>query len=88
PALKQKLDELQQSWGVEPKSLHAHLRELGPRQASAFIKQHSGLLNQLAEVKSLVGSDTLPLISDHEDEIRERFQSYGAHDRPEDHLES
>ncbi|MGO1462794.1 MAG: type I restriction-modification enzyme R subunit C-terminal domain-containing protein [Marinobacter sp.] len=90
PALKQKLDELQQSWGVEPKSLHQHLHlhKLGPRQASEFIKQHSGLLNQLAEVKSLVGSETMPLISDHEDEIRERTQSCGVHAKPEDYLDS
>lgn len=88
PELKQKLDELQQTWGVEPKLLHQHLHKLGPRQASAFIKQHSGLLNQLAEVKSLVGSDYMPLISDHEDEIRERIQSYGVHDKPEDYLDS
>jgi len=29
---------------MEPKSLHTHLRKLGPRQASEFIKQHSGVL--------------------------------------------
>lgn len=88
PALKQKLDELQQAWGVEPKSLHQHLHKLGPRQASEFIRQHSGLLNQLAEVKSLVGSEYMPLISDHEDEIRDRIQNYGVHDKPEDYLDS
>jgi len=88
PKLKQKLDELHQSWGVEPKSLHQHLHKLGPRQASEFIKQHSGLLNQLAEVKSLVGSEYMPLISDHEDEIRDRTQTYGVHSKPEDYLDS
>ncbi|RUR30177.1 type I restriction-modification system endonuclease [Vreelandella andesensis] len=88
PKLKQKLDELEQSWGVAPKTLHSHLHQLGPRQASAFIKQHSGLLNQLAEVKSLVGSDHLPIISEHEDEIRERTQSYGKHAKPEDYLDA
>ncbi|MCC5812050.1 MAG: type I restriction-modification system endonuclease [Ectothiorhodospiraceae bacterium] len=88
PALKQKLDELRQSWGVEPRSLHQHLRKLGPRQASEFIKQHSGLLSQLAEVKALVGSEYMPVISDHEDEVRERTQSYGPHVRPEDYLDA
>jgi type I restriction enzyme, R subunit len=87
PALKQKLDDLQQVWGVEPKSLHQHLRQLGPRQASEFIRQHSGLLEQLAEVKSLVGSEYMPLISNHEDEIRERIQNYGKYERPEDYLD-
>ncbi|MDO6462211.1 type I restriction-modification system endonuclease [Granulosicoccaceae sp. 1_MG-2023] len=87
PALKQKLDELQQSWGVEPKSLHQHLQQLGPRRASGFIKQHSGLLNQLADVKSVMGSEHMPLISTHEDELLERAQSYGTHERPEDYLD-
>ena len=36
----------------------------------------------------MVGSEYMPLISDHEDEIRERIQSYGVHDKPEDYLDS
>lgn len=88
PALKQKLDELQGLWGVEPKTLHKHLYELGPKQAATFIAQHSGLLNQLAEVNQLLGSDRQPVISEHHDEIRERTQSYGAHQKPEDYLDS
>lgn len=87
PPLKHKLDELEHSWGVEPKALHSHLHQLGPRQASAFIKQHSGLLHQLAEVKALVGSEQLPIISEHHDELRERTQSYGQHAKPEDYLD-
>ncbi|EAZ98524.1 type I restriction-modification system endonuclease [Marinobacter sp. ELB17] len=87
PALKQKLDELQQLWGVEPKSLHQHLRKLGPRRASEFIRQHSGLLNQLAEVKQLAGTEYMPLISNDEDEFKKRTQSYGIHERPEDYLD-
>lgn len=87
PELRQKLDELHQSWGVEPKSLHQHLHKLGPRQASEFIKQHSGLLNQLSEMKALVGSETLPLISYDDDEFKKRTQSYGIHERPEDYLD-
>ncbi len=88
PELKQKLDELHQTWGVEPKTLHQHLRKLGPRQASEFIREHGDLMDQLAEVKSLAGSEYMPLISEHEDEIRERTQSYGPHDKPEDYLDS
>ena len=88
PAVKQKLDELQDLWGVEPKSLHTHLRELGPRQAAHFITRHNGLLNQLNEVNNLLGSDWQPVISDHHDEIRERTQSYGVHQKPEDYLDS
>lgn len=88
PALKQKLDELHNLWGVEPKSLHKHLHDLGPQQAAQFIRQHSGLLNQLGEVNALLGSEYQPIISEHPDEIRERTQSYGVHQKPEDYLDS
>ncbi|WP_305906575.1 type I restriction-modification system endonuclease [Methylomarinum sp. Ch1-1] len=88
PALKQKLSELQQLWGVEPKSLHKHLHELGPKQAAHFIQQHTGLMNQLAEVNALLGSERQPIISEHHDEIRDRNQSYGPDNRPEDYLDS
>lgn len=88
PELKQKLDELHGLWGVEPKSLHKHLHDLGPKQAASFITKHSGLVSQLAEVNQLLGSDRQPIISEHHDEIRERTQSYGAHQKPEDYLDS
>ncbi len=88
PALKQKLDELHGLWGVEPKILHKHLHDLGPKHAAQFLIQHSALLNQLAEVNTLLGSDRQPVISEHHDEIRERTQSYGAHEKPGDYLES
>lgn len=88
PALKQKLSELHESWGVEPKILHKHLHELGPKKAVEFINQHGGLLNQIEEVNSLLGTEYQPIISEHHDEIRERTQSYGAYKRPEDYLDS
>ena len=88
PELKKKLDELQEIWGIEPKLLHKHLHQLGPKQAAQFVNQQSGLLNQLAEVSLLIGSERKPVISDHVDEIRDRSQSYGAHQRPEDYLDS
>ncbi|MCH8530924.1 MAG: type I restriction-modification system endonuclease [Saccharospirillum sp.] len=88
PDLKNKLDELHQSWGVEPKQLHTHLKQLGPRQASAFIQQHSGLLKQLDEVQHLVGSTYRPVISDHPDELTRRDQTYGIKEKPADYLDS
>lgn len=88
PALKQKLHELQGLWGVEPKSLHKHLHELGPKQAAAFITQHSGLLNQLSEVSSLLGSERQPIISEHYDELTSRAQTYGVREKPADYLDS
>lgn len=88
PALKQKLSELHDLWGVEPKGLHTHLRQLGPTQAATFMLQHSGLLNQLNEVSNLVGSVYQPVLSDHHDELVLREQSYGKYQKPEDYLES
>ncbi|TVQ68024.1 MAG: type I restriction-modification system endonuclease [Oceanospirillales bacterium] len=88
PDLKQKLDELHNLWGVEPKSLHKHLSDLGPKRAAAFLTQHSGLVNQLDKVNQLLGSEHQPVISEHHDEIRERNQSYGVHEKPKDYLES
>lgn len=88
PELRQKLDELQTLWDVEPKKLHNYLHEIGPESAVNFIKQHHGLINQLNEVNRLLGSERLPLISQHEDHLRERSQSYGSHQRPEDYLDS
>jgi type I restriction enzyme R subunit len=88
PELKQKLQELEGLWGVEPKTLHKHLRELGPQQANHFVQQHTGLLNQLAEVSALLGSEYKPVISEHADEIRARSQSYDNYARPEDYLDS
>lgn len=88
PELRQKLDELQTLWDVEPKKLHNYLHEIGPESAANFIKQHHGLINQLNEVNRLLGSERLPLISQHEDHLLERSQSYGSHQRPEDYLDS
>lgn len=85
--LKHKLDELHGLWGVEPKSLHRHLRQLGPQGAAAFFHQHRGLLRQLDEVNQLLGSERQPIISEHHDELRERRQTYGVHQRPADYLE-
>ncbi|WIX32650.1 type I restriction-modification system endonuclease [Salinicola sp. JS01] len=88
PALRRKLDELETLWEVPPKSLHKHLIELGPVKAAEFVQQHAGLISQLEEVKWLMGSERMPILSEHKDEIRERTQSYGVHKRPEDYLES
>ena len=88
PALKQKLDELEQTWGVAPKSLHQHLHTLGPRKAADFIREQNHLLQQLAEVKQLAGSEHMPVISHHYDELTKREQNYGIHDRPGDYLDA
>ena len=88
PELRQKLEELHNLWGVEPKKLHNYLHEIGPESAAKFINQQKGLINQLNEINQLLGSECLPIISKHDDHLRERSQSYGEHKRPEDYLDS
>lgn len=88
PTLKKKLDELQDVWGVEPAQLHKHLHDLGPQQAANFVRQHSQLLNQLAAVSALLGSENYPVISTHSDELLVREQNYGQNQKPADYLES
>lgn len=87
PLLKQKLNELHEQWGVEPKILHKHLHDLGPKKAAVFMIQHSGLVNQLAKVDELLGSERKPIISEHKDELVNREQTYGANQKPEDYLD-
>ncbi|ASF16101.1 type I restriction-modification system endonuclease [Shewanella sp. FDAARGOS_354] len=86
PALKQKLIELGNVWGVEPGKLHQHLHSIGPQQASQFLKQHGTLIAQLEQVQALIGSEYRPVISYHEDELTLREQAYGGRSRPEDYL--
>lgn len=88
PQVRKKLDELQYSWGVEPAKLHQHLHTIGPRQAAAFLTQHRGFIDQLAQVKAIMGGERMPVISEHEDEFGVREQNYGQYDKPQDYLDS
>jgi len=88
PDLKSKLAELESLWGVAPDKLHQHLHQLGPQKAAEFVQNQQGLLNQLEEVKNLLGSEYYPVLADHQDELQEREQSYGEHAKPADYLES
>lgn len=88
PELKDKLGDLEQAWGVEPTTLPQHLRSLGPSKAADFLRQQTALLGQLQEIKMILGSEHLPIISTDEDQIQERNQNYGQYKRPEDYLDS
>jgi type I restriction enzyme R subunit len=88
PVVKEKLEQLEQQWGIAPNKLHQHLHKLGPQGAADFIRQHSQLLRNIAEVKQLIGGEYMPIISDHQDELMVREQSYGEYKRPEDYLQS
>ncbi|KTS75226.1 DEAD/DEAH box helicase [Pseudomonas oryzihabitans] len=88
PVLKNKLAELEDAWGVAPDKLHQHLHQLGPQQAAQFIQQHAQLLQQLATVNALLGSENYPVISTHTDALMVREQNYGNYQKPADYLES
>lgn len=88
PVLKNKLAELENAWGVAPDKLHQHLHEMGPRQAAQFVRKHVQLLDQLATVQALLGSDHYLVISTHSDTLMVREQNYGAYQKPADYLES
>lgn len=88
PALKARLDELEQQWGVPPARLHQHLHDLGPQAAAGFLKTSTRLLIQLGEVQELMGTAYKPVLSTHADELKERTQSWGVYAKPEDYLDS
>lgn len=46
------------------------------------------MLEQLATVNALLGSENYPVISTHADELMVREQNYGANQKPADYLES
>ncbi|MEW8474563.1 MAG: type I restriction-modification system endonuclease [Candidatus Thiodiazotropha endolucinida] len=88
PDLRQKLEELEQLWGVEPGKLHKHLHEMGAKQASEFVATHTNLISQLNQVKAMIGSERLPLIYEGKDEFMNRTQTYGVDEKPADYLDS
>lgn len=88
PKLKERLEELEQQWGVPPEKLHQHLHKLGPQGAADFVRHNTRLLLQLTEIKELMGTSYMPILSQHKDELVAREQSYGNYSRPEDYLDS
>lgn len=92
PDIREKLDQLEQSWGVPAaqlhKRVHAIAKEHGTRAAVDFLKNNTQLLQQLEDVRTLIGSSYKPIISEHQDELISREQSWGVHTKPEDYLQS
>jgi type I restriction enzyme R subunit len=86
--IKQKLNDLEQLWGVEPGKLHTHLHKMGAKKAQTFVTTHQNLIIQLDEVKALIGSARKPVIYEGEDEFIQRSQTYGVHEKPADYIES
>lgn len=87
PELKRQLGRLEESCGVSPKELHQHLRQLGAKGATDFLRDHPQLLDQLNGIQRL-GSEDYPVIAPHADRLLAREQNYGAREKPEDYLES
>ncbi len=88
PALKTRLDALQEQWGVDPAVLHQHLQAGGVAKASEFLQQHPTFLEQVDTVQALLGSERNPIIAQHADQLLVREQSYGNYGKPEDYLDS
>lgn len=88
PALQQKLTELEELWGISPEHLHQHLHQMGAEKAAEFLGIHYNLVQQLEDVRYLIGSERCPVISEHEDRLVGREQSYGKYNRPEDFIDS
>ncbi len=86
PALKQKLDELENLWGVAPAKLHQHLHDMGPQQAVQFIQRIGGLINHVNDIKLILGSERMPLIYEGADEFLNREQNFGVNEKPADYL--
>jgi len=91
PVLKERLQQLEQSWGVPPAQLHKHLHEVaktqGTQAAANFLRDNTRLLQQLGEVQELMGTAYRPVLSDHHDELVAREQSWGYYAKPEDYLD-
>lgn len=88
PKLKDKLEQLQEKWGVEPKEIHKYLKNLGPEKAAEFVTKYKDFGRNLGEVSAHLGSLYRPIISDHNDELVTRERSYGDYEKPKDYLES
>ena len=86
--MRDKLIELEEQWGIEPEKLHKHLHEIGPKKAVEFLKTHAGFVQQLENVKELVGSENRPVISYDEDELIDRNQDFEGFERPGDYLQA
>ena len=89
--LKTRLDQLESDWGVPPVTLAGHIRQLHRQKgAKAAIRFVHGLPRLGGQVENLAlltrGDSGKALISEHDDVLRERTQSWGPYTKPEDYL--
>ncbi|MGJ8673722.1 type I restriction-modification system endonuclease [Rubritalea sp.] len=88
PQLKERLNELEDQWGVAPAHLHQHLHQLGPVEAANFFDTFPAIDKNIDEVQKRVGTKQFPIISELEDEFIGRNQVTEGFVRPEDYLDS
>jgi type I restriction enzyme R subunit len=88
PPIRERLNELENAWGIAPALLHNHLRGLGPAAAVDWINGQKSLTAQIDGLRLMLGAAYKPVISNHADELLAREQSYGDYHRPEDYLDS
>lgn len=88
PALQEKLQTLKTLWQSEPLQLHEQLQKQLPEQVAAFLKSHSGFIEQIESLQALIGSDNRPVIYEGEDSLIKREQLSDNKQRPEDYLKS
>lgn len=88
PELREKLNVLQEMWGIEPQKLDQHFHQIGPHGTARFLEKHPTFLTELESIRRAVGDEYNPIISEHKDSIISVEYSYGEYDRPEDYLES
>ena len=90
PQLKERLQQLETSWGVPPKALHTHLHTVAKLQgtpaAVQFLRDNTRLLQQLGDVQQLMLSYGA-VLSTHHDELVAREHSWGQYAKPEDYLD-
>lgn len=85
--LREALGKIKENFGVESNKLPQMLRAKGVDDLGTWLQQNSAILEaRLAEVRYALGSLDLPIISDEQDELIERFVDT-AHQPPEDYLE-
>lgn len=85
--IKEKLAELEQTWGKKPHELHTHFHEIGPQKTVEFLNTHTDFLQQLDLVKELIGTTNRPVLYDGDDELISVEQGFGIHERPGDYLD-
>lgn len=87
PQVKENLAILEQEWGVKPNLLHKHLLKIGVQGAVQFFEKHRNILTEFNRLQAMLPSERMPVISTHEDEVREITPIYGKGESADDYLQ-